>query len=99
MCRVGVFPVTYSLAELTRPGAKCPLRLPPDTIDRLSRCCCFTDEEAAILRYRARGLTLLEISFAMQRDFGRRYPDGQYSDRKVDRRIRSIKDKIARVML
>lgn len=89
----------YCLADLITPGVKCRLQLPPDAIDRLSRCCCFTDEEVAILHYRARGFTLLEISFAMQRDFGGRYPDGQYSDRKVDRRIRSIKDKIARVML
>lgn len=86
---------TYCLSDLVTPGAKCRLQFPPDTLDALSRRCCFTDEEAAILRYRSRGMTLLEISFCMQRDFGRRYPDGQYSDRKVDRRIRSIKDKIA----
>lgn len=62
----------YCLSDLVTPGAKCRLQFAPDTLDALSRRCCFTDEEAAILRYRSRGMTLLEISFCMQRDFGSR---------------------------
>lgn len=84
-----------SLGDLTTPGAKNPLHIAPDDLAALERRCAFTDEERAVLRYRARGYSLLEISFLMQADFGARLPGGQYSDRKVDRRIRSIKDKIA----
>lgn len=86
------------LGDITTPGVKNPLHIPPVTLAELETLCPFTDEERSVLRYRARGFSILEISFLMQDDFGKRYPGGQYSDRKVARRIRSIKDKIAKAM-
>lgn len=84
-----------SLGDLTTPGARNPLLIAPEELDRIERRCPLTDEERAVLRLRARGYTLLEISFIMADRFGGRRPGGQYSDRTVDRRIRSIKDKLA----
>lgn len=85
----------YSLGDLTTPGARNALNIAPDELTRIERCCALTDEERAVLRYRARGYSLLEISFLMADEFGSRRPGGTYSDRTVDRRIRSIKNKIA----
>ncbi len=84
--------------DLTTPGAKNPLHISPAALEELERLCPFTDEERAVLRYRVRGYSVLEISFLMQDEYGKRYPDGMYSDRKVTRRIRAIKNKIARAM-
>ena len=85
----------HSLGDLTTPGARNALHIAPDELERIERRCPLTDEERAVLRYRARGYSLLEISFRMQDDFGPRRPGGTFSDRTVDRRIRSIKDKLA----
>lgn len=84
-----------SLGDLTTPGARNLLQFPPEALEQLERRCAFTDEEREVLRLRARGYSLLEISFIMADRFGDRRPGGQYSDRTVDRRIRSIKNKIA----
>lgn len=83
------------LGDMTTPGIKNPLHIPPVTLAELERRCAFTDEERDVLRLRARGYSLLEISFIMADRFGARRPGGHYSDRTVDRRIRSIKNKIA----
>ena len=48
----------------------------------------FTDEELEIFRMRAQGMSIIQISFALGRT-------EYYSTEKVERRIRSIKDKIA----
>lgn len=47
---------------------------------------------------RARGFSVLKISFEMERIHGKEVPGGQYSISKVERRIRSIKDKILKVL-
>lgn len=87
--------MAHPLGDLTTPGVRNALRIAPDEIERIERVCPLTDEERAVLKLRARGFSLLEISFIMADEFGPRRPGGTYSDRTVDRRIRSIKDKIA----
>lgn len=73
---------------LTTPGAKCKLQFPRALREEFERDCGFTDEEIAILRLRARGMSVVQISFELsEADY--------YSPEKVERRIRSIKNKIA----
>ena len=67
---------------LTTPGAKCKLQFPRTLREEFERDCGFTDEEITILRLRARGMSVVQISCEL-------------SEEKVERRIRSIKNKIA----
>lgn len=73
---------------LTTPGAKCKLQFPRALREEFERDCGFTDEEIAILRLRARGMSVVQISCELsEADY--------YSPEKVERRIRSLKNKIA----
>lgn len=60
--------------------------------------CGFTDEELEIFRLRNRGFSIVQIAFEMERVHGKEIPGGQYGIGKVERRIRSIKNKILRVL-
>ena len=71
-----------------KPGAKCKLQFPRELREQFERDCGFTDEELEIFRMRAQGMSIIQISFALGRT-------EYYSTEKVERRIRSIKDKIA----
>ena len=58
----------------------------------------FSTEEIQEIQMRARGFSVLKISFEMEKIHGKEIPGGQYSISKVERRIRSIKDKILKVL-
>lgn len=79
-------------------GSKCNLQFSTAEKDYFERACGFTDEELEIFQMRARGFSVLKISFEMERIHGKEVPGGQYSISKVERRIRSIKDKILKVL-
>ena len=73
-----------ALSDLTTPGKKTKLQFPTALRERFIAECGFTLEEKTILNMRADGLSLLEIA------------DKQYcSIETINRRIRSIKNKIA----
>ncbi len=74
---------------MTTPGAKNKLQFPRELREQFERDCGFTDEELMIFRMRARGMSVLQISFALQTE------TALYGTEKVERRIRSIKNKIA----
>lgn len=74
---------------MTTPGAKNKLQFPRELREQFERDCGFTDEELTIFRMRARGMSVLQISFALQTG------TALYGTEKVERRIRSIKNKIA----
>ena len=71
------------------PGQKNKLQFPRALKEQFERDCGFTDEELNIFRMRARGMSILQISFALQTE------TELYGTEKVERRIRSIKNKIA----
>ena len=77
------------LRSLTTPGTKIKLQFPRELREQFERDCGFTDEELKIFRLRAKGMSVLQISFSMQTD------TELYGTEKVERRIRAIKDKIA----
>lgn len=86
---------TINLCDLDRidaAGAKHNLQFPARLRQQLEAECGFTDEELEILRCRARGMSILQTSFRMEELTGEYYPD-----RRVERRIHSIKAKIADV--
>lgn len=76
-------------SNLITPGAKNKLQFPRELKEQFERDCGFTDEELKIFRMRARGMSILQISFALQTE------TELYGTEKVERRIRSIKNKIA----
>lgn len=75
--------------EFNNAGDKNKLQFPRELREQFERDCGFTDEELKIFRLRAKGMSVLQISFAMQTD------KELYGTEKVERRIRAIKDKIA----
>lgn len=79
-------------------GAKCNLQFSRKEKEYFEQECGFTDEELEIFRMRARGFSVLKISFEMERLHGNEHPSGTYSVSKVESRIRSIKDKILRIL-
>lgn len=78
--------------RLTTPHTKEKLQFPRELREQFERDCGFTDEELNIFRMRARGMSILQISFALQTD------TELYGTEKVERRIRSIKNKIAAIL-
>ena len=56
------------LRSLTTPGTKNKLQFPRELREQFERDCGFTDEELKIFRLRAKGMSVLQISFAMQTD-------------------------------
>ena len=79
-------------------GVKCNLQFPTAERQYYERECGFTDEELEILELRAKGKTVLQISFIMTDKHGKELPSGYYTVSKVEARIRSIKNKIRNIM-
>ena len=84
--------------RLSTKGARCNLQFTTAEREYLERECGFTDEELEIFRLRARGYSVIQISFKMEELHEREYPSGTYSVSKVEARIRSIKKKILKVI-
>lgn len=78
-------------------GVKNNLQFTATEREYLEHECGFTDEELEIFRLRARGKTVLQISFIMEDMHGKENPNG-YSISKVEDRIRKIKKKIVKVL-
>ena len=79
-------------------GSKCNLQFSTKEREFFEHECGFTDEELDIFRMRARGFSVIKISFEMETKYGKELPGGLYCVSKVERRIRSIKDKILKVL-
>lgn len=84
--------------QLTEKGHKCKLQFSTREKEFFERECGFTDEELDIFRLRARGYSILRISFFMEDKYKNELTNGIYSVSKVESRIRSIKDKIIKVL-
>ena len=78
-------------------GVKNNLQFTTAEKEYLERECGFTDEELEIFRLRARGKTVLQISFIMEDLHGKDSPCG-YSVSRVESKIRRIKSKILKVI-
>lgn len=84
--------------QLSEKGHKCKLQFSTKEREFFERECGFTDEELDIFRLRARGYSILRISFFMEERYKNELVGGIYSVSKVESRIRSIKDKIIKVL-
>ena len=84
--------------QLSTKGAKCNLQFTTSEKQYFEKECGFTDEELEIFRLRAKGKSVLQISFIMEDLHGKETPSGTYSVSKVEARIRSIKRKILKVI-
>lgn len=84
--------------QLSTKGAKCNLQFTTAEHNYFEKECGFTDEELEIFRLRARGKSVIQISFIMAELYGKENPGGTYSVSKVESRIRSIKKKILKVI-
>ena len=85
-------------SQLSTKGTKCKLQFTTSEREFFERECGFTDEELEIFRLRARGKSILQISFIMEELHGKEIPGGQYSVSKVESRIRTIKKKMLKVI-
>ena len=79
-------------------GKKNNLQFTTKEKEFFERECGFTDEELEIFRLRARGKSVIEISFIMTDLHGKELPSGYYTVSKVEDRIRKIKKKIIKVL-
>ena len=79
-------------------GKKHNLQFTTAEKEYFERECGFTDEELEIFRLRARGKSVIAISFEMTDLHGKELPAGFYSVSKVEDRIRKIKKKIIKVL-
>jgi hypothetical protein len=84
--------------QLSTKGAKCNLQFTTSEKQYFEKECGFTEEELEIFRLRAKGKSVLQISFIMKDLHGKENPSGTYSVSKVEARIRSIKKKILKVI-
>lgn len=83
-----------SLKErLSAKGAKCNLQFSTREREFFEQEAGFTDEEIEIFRMRSRGHSVVKISHAMAE-----LHDKYYSVSTIEGRIRSIKDKILRIL-
>lgn len=73
-------------------SGKNSLQFPEKMREYFEQNCGFTDEEKEILRLRGRGFTTLQISMRMDEKYG------YYYERKVERRLSSIREKIRSIM-
>lgn len=74
-------------------GAKCNLQFSTKEREYYEREAGFTDEEIEIFRMRSRGFSVIKISHEMSERH-----DRYYSVSTIEGRIRSIKDKILRIL-
>lgn len=83
---------------LSTKGKKCNLQFTTAAREYFERECGFTDEELEVFRLRARGFSVIQISFMMEEKYGKLLPSGTYSVSKVEAKIRAIKKKILKVL-
>ena len=74
-------------------GAKCSLQFTRAEREFFESECGFTDEEVEIFRLRSRGYSVVSIMHAMEQSH-----DKYYSQSTIEARIRSIKNKILKVL-
>ena len=79
--------------RLTVRGAKCNLQFTRSEREFFERECGFTDEEVEVFRMRSRGFSVVKIMHEMESLHGK-----YYSQSTIEARIRSIKDKILKVL-
>lgn len=79
--------------KLLEKGAKCNLQFTTREREFYEREAGFTDEEIEIFRMRSRGFTIVKIAMTMTANH-----DKFYSTSTIEGRIRSIKNKILRVL-
>lgn len=85
-------------SKLGTKGTKCKMQFTASERDYLINECGFTDEETDVFLLRARGKTVLQISFILTEKYADDLMGCTYTEGKVERRIRSIKNKIAKVL-
>ena len=83
---------------LSTKGAKWNFELTKREQEYFLAECGFTDEEAEIFKLRCRGKTVLQTSFDMEEKFRGNLPDGVYSCKRVEGKIKSIKRKMLKVI-
>ena len=74
-------------------GAKCNLQFTRAEREYFEAECGFTDEEVDVFRMRSRGLSVVRIMHEMEAKHGK-----YFSQSTIEARIRSIKDKILKVL-
>ena len=79
--------------QLVVKGAKCNLQFTRAEREFFEQECGFTDEEIEVFRMRSRGFSVVRIMHEMY-ELHNRY----YSQSTIEARIRSIKDKILKVL-
>ena len=80
-------------ARLGVKGAKCNLQFTRTEREYFETECGFTDEEVDVFRMRSRGFSVIKIMHEMEAKY-----DKAYSQSTIEARIRSIKDKILKVL-
>lgn len=79
--------------QLSAKGAKCKLQFTRAEREYYEAECGFTDEEVEVFRMRSRGFSVVKIMHEMEQLHGK-----YYSQSAIESRIRSIKDKILKVL-
>ena len=74
-------------------GAKCNLQFTRSEREFFEQECGFTDEEVEVFRMRSRGFSVVKIMHEME-SLHNKY----YSQSTIEARIRSVKDKILKVL-
>lgn len=80
-------------ARLGAKGAKCNLQFTRAEREYFESECGFTDEEVEVFRMRSRGFSVVKIMHEMEQLHNK-----YYSQSTIEARIRSIKDKILKVL-
>lgn len=84
--------------RLSSKGAKWNFELTRKEQEYLLAECGFTDEEVEIFKLRCRGKSILQTSFEMEDRHRDELPNGIYSCKRVETKIRAIKKKILKVL-
>lgn len=79
--------------QLAVKGAKCNLQFTRAEREYFETECGFTDEEIEVFRMRSRGFSVVKIMHEMETKY-----DKYFSQSTIEARIRSIKDKILKVL-
>ena len=74
-------------------GAKCNLQFTRTEREYFEAECGFTDEEVDVFRMRSRGFSVVKIMHEMESKYNK-----YFSQSTIEARIRSIKDKILKVL-
>lgn len=86
------------IKKMCSPNAKCNFQFTKAEREYLETECGFTDEELEIFNLRAKGKSVLQISFILTEKYADDLMGYPYTEGKVERRIRSIKNKIIKVI-